>query len=48
MVWIVIAVGISFMLLMVLSLCRAAALGDRQLDAIAARQHHRTSSHAED
>jgi type IV secretory pathway TrbD component len=48
MVWIVVAVGISFMLLMALSLCRAAALGDRQLDTIVARQHQQTSSHMED
>lgn len=47
MVWIVVAAGVVFTLLMVFAMCRAAVLGDRQLDALAAQRHQQASSHRE-
>lgn len=45
MLWIVAILAVSFGLLMVLSLCRAAAIGDRQLEHLDA-VNHRTGPHA--
>ncbi|OZG68824.1 hypothetical protein BAQU_0125 [Bifidobacterium aquikefiri] len=45
MLWIVAVLAVSFGLLMVLSLCRAAAIGDRQLEHLDAI-NHRTGPHA--
>ncbi|MCH3975490.1 MAG: hypothetical protein LKF49_08085 [Bifidobacterium tibiigranuli] len=45
MLWIVAVLAVSFVLLMSLSLCRAAAMGDRQLEHLDA-VNHRTGPHA--
>ncbi|MFT8443404.1 hypothetical protein [Bifidobacterium fermentum] len=46
MLWIVGAIIVAFVILMVLSLCRAAAMGDKQLDYLDAVSQHRTDPHA--
>jgi hypothetical protein len=44
MLWIMAILAVSFVLLMVLSLCRAAAIGDKQLEHLDAI-NHRTDPH---